>query len=185
MSSASAHWQVPNEGHKYLIDVDVLARIHVRKDPSEIYDGLVFMADLGTLKTVRQTFDELKRFGPQFEILKPHRDLFQIPAEMQFDERVSAVVELLGNECSYLWEQTGGKNPDPADPWMVAVAATHGFTVVTNERPKSSMRIPAACRHAKINCRCIRRPHFLVEVGLVKEIKPEHIDPAYFFDEGQ
>jgi hypothetical protein len=94
-------------------------------------------------------------------------------------------MKILGNEAEYLWSQTGGKNPDPADPWIVAVATKSGYTVVTNESPKSPVRIPAACRHPKMGCRRIRGPHFLVEVGLVTEIKPEHIDPAYFFEEGQ
>ena len=165
--------------------MDVIARIHVRKDSAAIYDGLVLLADTGTLKTVRQTFDELKQFGPQFELLKKYRDTFQISADEQFDARVSEYIEVLGKEAPYLWEQTGGKNPDPADPWIVAVAAAHSYTVVTNERPRSVNRIPAACRNPKIGCRCIRGPHFLIEVGLVKEIKPEHIDPTYFFDEGQ
>jgi hypothetical protein len=40
-----------------------------------------------------------------------------------------------------------------------------------------------ACRLAKINCRCIRGPHFLHEVGIVTQIKPEHIDPHAFFSE--
>lgn len=173
------------DGHTYLIDVDVLARIHVRKDSADVYAALIEMADAKTLRTVRQTFDELKRFGTVFDILKDHRDAFQIAAEDQFHEDVSALIEYLGNEASYLWEQTGGKNPDPADPWIVAVAAKYGYTVVTNERPRSTMRIPAACKLPKINCRCIRGPHFLHEVGLVKEIKPEHIDPAAFFNEGE
>jgi hypothetical protein len=91
----------------------------------------------------------------------------------------------LGNLAPYLADATGGKNPDPADPWIVAVAAANGYTVVTNESPRSPMRIPAACRLPTVNCRCIRGPHFLIEVGLVTEIKPEHIDPTFFFEEGQ
>jgi hypothetical protein len=168
-----------------VIDVDVLARIHVRKDSAAIYDALIAMAGNGKVRTVRQTFDELKRFNPQHEILKAHRDKFQIPTDEQFCEKVAGFIEILGNEASYLNEAVGGKNPDPADPWIIAVAASYGHTVVTNESPRSTMRIPAACRLSKIKCRCIRGPHFLHEVGLVKEIKPEHIDPAYFFEEGE
>lgn len=183
--SASARWRVTTEGTIYLIDVDVLARIHVRKDSDTIYAALIEMANDNTLRTVRQTFDELKRFGSVNDILKIHRDLFQISADYQFHEDVSKLIEVLGNKASYLWEQTGGKNPDPADPWIVAVAAKYGYTVVTNESPRSPMRIPAACRLPEIRCRCIRGPHFLHEVGLVKEIKPQHIDPAFFFEEGE
>jgi predicted nucleic acid-binding protein len=176
---------VADDGHTYIIDVDVLARIHVRKDSNEIYEALIEMGAAQNLRTVRQTFDELKQFGSVNAILKAHREQFQIEVEEQFNEDVSKLIEILGNEAPYLWEQTGGKNPDPADPWIVAVAAHYGYTVVTNESPRSTMRIPAACRLPKIGCRCIRGPHFLHEVGLVKEIKPEHIDPAAFFSEGE
>jgi hypothetical protein len=108
------------------MDVDVLASIHVRKDSTSIYNGLIGMAKGNSLRTVRQTFDELKRFGPQHDILKVHRYTFQISTEDQFHSDVAKLIEILGNEANYLWEQTGGKNPDPADPWIVAVAATYG-----------------------------------------------------------
>src|SRR5262245_34666677 len=78
MLSAGANWPVPDDLKTYLIDVDVLARIHVRRDSAAIYDALIEMARHGRLRTVRQTFDELKKFGPQYAILKPHRDTFQI-----------------------------------------------------------------------------------------------------------
>jgi Domain of unknown function (DUF4411) len=145
----------------------------------------IWMAKNGRLQTVRQTFDELKRFGPPYDILKNHREIFQISIDKQFGPRVSAYIETLGNEAPYLWEQTGGRNRDPADPRIVAVAATYRWTVVTNESLRKTMRIPAACRLPKIGCRCIRGPHFLMEVGIVKEIKPKHIDPTFFFNEGE
>jgi hypothetical protein len=172
---------VGDEGHTYLIDVDVLARIHARKDSDKVYGGLVEMAKAGKLKTVRQTFDELKKFNPQYEKLRAHRDHFQVPTEHQFNNDTKALIEVLGNKADYLWPQTGGRNPDPADPWIVAVAAKHNYTVVTNESPHSPVRIPAACKLKEIACRCIRGPHFLYEVGLVEKIKPEHIDPHSFF----
>jgi hypothetical protein len=184
MSNDNGNWRVPNNG-QYLIDVDVLARIHVRKDSAEIYKALVVMAQLGVLRTVRQTFDELRPFNPQYQLLKEEREAFQIPTAEQFDSRVAELIEELGNNAAYLWEQTGGKNPDPADPWLVAVAGAYGYTLVTNESPRSLKRIPAACRLPTINCRCIRGPHFLFEVGLVKDLKPEHIDLTYFFETGE
>lgn len=95
---------MPTDGNIYIIDVDVLARIHVRKDSTTIYDGLVKMAKGNSLRTVRQTFDELKRFAPQYEILKPHRYTFQISTKDQFHSDVSNLIEILGNKASYLWE---------------------------------------------------------------------------------
>jgi hypothetical protein len=185
MFIVSASWLVSDEQQIYLIDVDVLARIHARKDSEVIYTGLVKIAEAGKLRSVRQTFDELKRFGPQYERLRAHRSAFEIPAERQFTAAVQALIEILGNEAPYLWPQTGGRNPDPADPWIVAVAGEYEYTVVTNESPRSPQRIPAACGHGAIGCRCIRGPHFLHEVGLVEKIKPEHIDPHSFFAEGE
>jgi glutaredoxin-related protein len=102
MSIASAYWLMLNDPKIYVIDVDVLARIHIRKDSKKIYDALIAMAQAGTLRTVRQTFDELKRFGTVNAILKDHRENFQISAEEQFHEDVSALIEILGNEASYL-----------------------------------------------------------------------------------
>jgi hypothetical protein len=43
-SIVSAFWLVVIEGYVYLIDVDVLARIHVRKDARETYQALIEMA---------------------------------------------------------------------------------------------------------------------------------------------
>jgi predicted nucleic acid-binding protein len=170
----------PN-GYKYLLDADVIIRIHARKDSAEIYGGLVTFAAEGYVKTVRQALDEVKKFEPQYAIIKPHRDKFQIPTEEQYSADVSRHIEYLGRNAGYLWPQTGGKNPDPADPWLVAVASCYGYTLVTNESPRKQKRIPAACRLSDSSCRCIRGPHFLLETGLVEKAEPEHIDPEGFF----
>ena len=178
---------MPDEGHRYLIDTNVLNRIGVRKDAQSIYQGLIDLASSGRLRTVHQVFDELKKRGPiPLAVLKEHRQPIEVPAEEQYDAAVSKAIEQLGNhKPSWLWPQTGGKNPDPADPWLVAVASVHGYTLVTNESQTSPIKIPAACRHLK--ARCIRGPHFLFEVEIVnaKEIKFEHIDPAAFFHEDE
>jgi hypothetical protein len=173
---------VPNSDEKYLIDADVLIRIQERSDSEAIYDGLILLAAAGKLKTVRQALDEVKKYEEAYAFIKAHRDVFQLPTEEQYCQEVSDRIEFLGKNAGYLWSQTGGKNPDPADPWLIAVAATHGYTLVTNESPRKQKRIPAACRLDGSKCRCIRGPHFLVETGLVTEIKPEHIDPEGFFN---
>jgi hypothetical protein len=102
---------------------------------------------------------------------------------LQFSAEVQARLEVLKKDAGHLWMQVGGKNPDPADPWLIAVAAAHKFTVVTDEKQESSIKILAACKLPKIACRCISGPHFLIEVGIVRleEIEPEHISPQAFF----
>lgn len=170
-----------NSAHKYLIDADVFIRIRERSDSEAIYSGILVLASAGRLKSVRQALDEVKKFDAVHERLKEHRETLQISTEEQYSAAVQDRIEYLGKNADYLWTQTGGKNPDPADPWLVAVSCALGYTLVTNENPRRLKRIPAACLLPGTTCRCIRGPHFLVETGLVTEIKPEHIDPEGFF----
>ena len=165
----------------YLIDTDVLVLIRERADSSDIYDGLIELIRGGTLKTVRQVPGELKRWKAQYDIISPHAKELVIDPKLQYVEEVQERLQYLGENASFLWEQTGFKNPDPADPWLVSVGSLYGYTVVTNESQKSPKKIPAACRLPNTKCRCIHGPHFLIEVGLVTEIDPAHISTAEFF----
>ncbi len=114
-------------------------------------------------------------------MLKPYRSIIEIESKYEFTTEMQEIMEEIGNKAKWLWEQTGTGNPDPADPWLIGIAKTLGYTVVTNEGQRREKRIPAACRFPTINCRCITGPHFLVEVNIVKEIKPEWIDTDAFF----
>ena len=165
----------------YLIDTDVLEHIRHRADAEQIYTGLIGMAKDGKLKTVRQVFGELKKHKSTHKVLAPHERHFVVSSQLQYCVEVQEKMAILNREAAYLWPQIGGKNPDPADPWLVAVAATHGCTLVTDEKQDSPARIPAACKLPKIACKQIAGPHFLVTVGLVTEIKPEHLSPKLFF----
>jgi len=133
------------------------------------------------VSTVRQVFGELKKHKRTHEILKPFEQDFLLQTRLQYCKEVQAKLELVKKHAGHLWAQVGGKNPDPADPWLIAVASAHGYTLVTDENQFSQSRIPAACKIPEIGCRCISGPHFLIEVGLVEEIKPEHINPHAFF----
>jgi Domain of unknown function (DUF4411) len=168
-----------------LIDTDVLEHIRSRSDSRLIYDGLIVMAEAGSVKTVRQVFGELKKHKEAHKILKPHEREFILPTETQYSAEVQQKLELVKMEASHLWQQIGGKNPDPADPWLIAVASAYGYNLVTDENQFSTTRIPAACKRPNLKCRCISGPNFLIEVGLVQEIKPEHINPHSFFGLGQ
>jgi hypothetical protein len=173
---------VPDDGQIYLIDSDVLVHIASRNDSALLYEGLIKLARNMRLRSVPQVFGELKKWPSVESVLKEHRETFVIPASRLYDVRVSEFLTILGDKMPSLWEQTGVKNPDPADPWLIAAAASYHYTVVTDESERSPVKIPAACRLPEINCRCIRGPHFLVEVGLVNEVKLEHIDPSRFFN---
>jgi predicted nucleic acid-binding protein len=165
----------------YLIDTDVLIAIRNKRDSAKIYSHLINMATDGDLKTVRQVFDEVETFGQAYKFLFSHKSKFLLPVDQQYCAEVQEKIEILKKKADYLYEQTGPKNP--ADPWLVAAASTHKFTLVTNESQDSPKRIPAACKIPETWCRCISGPHFLYEVGLVKTINPAHISTAAFFSD--
>jgi predicted nucleic acid-binding protein len=155
--------------------------IRRKRDSEQIYSRLIAAAEDGTVRTVRQVFGELRTHHPVFRVLAPHRAKFQIPIEEQFSPEVQAYLDVIGNDAPFLYAVVGDKNPDPADPFLVAVAAAHGYSLATNESDLSQFKIPAVCRLPQIGARCINGAHFLVEIGIVEEIKPEHLSPAAFF----
>jgi hypothetical protein len=175
---------VSSEDYKYLIDTNVFVRIWELKDCSKIIDDIINLAVAGRVRTVRQVFGELKKWPLSLDALKPHRSIIEIDAKHEYTDEISDVIEWLGNNTPWLWVQTGAGNPDSADPWLVAIAKTQGFTVVTNEGQRKQKNIPTTCRLPDINCRCITGPHFLFEVNIVKEIRPEWIDPDAFYKGG-
>ena len=74
---------------------------------------------------------------------------------------------------------------DNGTVWKSDASLDQRFSYVNSERFGDNWDHNMGQGREFINCRCIRGPHFLVEVGLVKQIKPEHIDPAFFFNEGE
>jgi hypothetical protein len=165
----------------HVIDTDVLEHIRFRPDSAQIYSGLISLAQAGTLKTVRQVFAELKKHKAAHAILGPHEKAFLLDTKLQFCVEVQGKLDLVRKHAGYLWAQTAGKNPDPADPWLIAVAAAHGYTLVTNESQLKLTRIPMTCRKPEFGVQCISGPHYLLGSRIVQEIKPEHVAPYAFF----
>ncbi|WP_371260229.1 DUF4411 family protein [Bradyrhizobium sp. BTAi1] len=77
----------------------------------------------GTLKTVEEVYDELRRSD--------------------------------ADDFEFLFDQWGTRNPDPADPWLLAAAKVLGWTVVTDERKENTRKIPYVCRQQSICVRCV------------------------------
>jgi hypothetical protein len=96
---------VSNEGHKYLIDTNVFVRIWELKDCSKIIDEIVDLAVAGRVRTVRQVFGELKKWPLSLDALKPHRSIVEIDPKLEYTDEVSDVIEWLGNNTPWLWEQ--------------------------------------------------------------------------------
>lgn len=175
---------MPTFERSYLLDADVLGHIQDHPDSDHIYAGIAIGIATGRVKTVRQVYGELKRFPKAYAAMLPLKSTFEIEATKQLSLEVSEMIEFITNTVGDLFEQLGGKNPDPADPWLIAVAKVHGFDLVTDERPFSPKKIPQVCDLDGIKVRCISGPHFLVETGIVTEIRPEHISIHAFYGLG-
>lgn len=165
----------------YLIDSDVLISIKQRDDSGHIYSEIGKLVEAGRVRTVRQVYKECRLDEVVKLWIEPLRDKFLIPPEDQYSEAVQLALGVLTEKAPHLWPQTGGNAKDPADPWLIAVAANFGFCVVTNENMRSSKKIPSACQIPEVSCDCISGPHFLYEMGIVTQINPAHISPKEFF----
>lgn len=172
---------MPTFSKNFLVDSDVLGHVQERSDHDSIYEGIIEGIQQGKVKTVRQVLGELKRFKIAFGKLNPHKTMFEVAPALQYCKDVSDTIEVITNTVGDLFQQLGGKNPDPADPWLIAVAKVHGFTLVTDEYPYSPKRIPGVCKLGAINCPCIRGPQFLVETGIVTQMDPAHIEVHAFY----
>jgi hypothetical protein len=173
---------MPEFRYDYLLDVDVLAHIQRRPDSNIIFEGIVKGIEAGKVKTVRQVASgEMKKWKEAYAALHPHHANFELPGEQQYCVEVKALLETVNDLAPDLYERFGSKNPDPAGPWLIAVAKHYGFTLVTDENRNSRTRIPMACDHPALKCRCISGPHFLWETGIVQEYRPENIDIHAFY----
>jgi hypothetical protein len=173
-----------NSGKRYLIDTDVLVHIRKRKDSDRIYAALSKAAHEGWARTVKQVPDELERWKGAYPKVQPFKRKLIVPAKEQYCVAVRRMNDIVQDNAPFLFEPAGGKNPDPADPWLIAVAKVHGYTVVTNESPHSSVKIPAACKLPAINCPCINGAHFLLETKIVEGFELSQISAQAFFEGG-
>lgn len=148
----------------YLIDCDAIAHCEGRPDCDAVLNGLVAAAEGGTLKTVHQVYDELRRWPDIQSRFTPIRKQFFV--EDQYRTEIASLVGQISDDFPFLYDLTGLKNPDPADPWLIASAKVLGWTVVTDERSTSIKKIPYVCRQQSLQVRCINGPTFFSEVGI-------------------
>jgi hypothetical protein len=115
------------------------------------------------LKTVEQVYDELRRWPHLQDEFTPLKKQFLID---QHTPEISALVGQIADDFEFLFDLSGTRNPDPADPWLIAAGKVLGWTVITDERKQSTKRIPYVCRQQSLQVRCINGPEFFAEVGI-------------------
>jgi Domain of unknown function (DUF4411) len=148
----------------YLIDCDAIAHLDGVAHCDTVLRGLKQLVAAGILKTVEQVYDELRRWPHLQEQFKPIKKQFLID-----DQHASSVASLVGQiaeDFEFLFDQSGTRNPDPADPWLIAAGKVLGWTVITDERKASTRKIPYVCRQQSIQVRCINGPEFFEETGI-------------------
>lgn len=147
----------------YLVDTDALVHIADRADATRIYAAMTGHCRTSNILTVHQVFDELKRFPHVRTKFWPHK------AAMKVDQYCDEVMEFVGyisDNFEFLYDLSGAKNPDPADPWLIACSKVFGYTLVTDERPLSTKKIPYVCRQQSVQVRVINGPDLLQELGI-------------------
>ena len=148
----------------YLIDCDAIAHLDGVSHCDTVIAGLKQLVAVGTLKTVEQVYDELRRWPHLQDHFKPIKKQFLI--DDQHAGEVASLVGQIAEDFEFLFDQSGTRNPDPADPWLIAAGKVLGWTVITDERRTSTRKIPYVCRQQGINVRCINGPEFFAEVGI-------------------
>lgn len=136
----------------YLIDTDAIAHINERPNSEQAYALLIQEVEAGRIFTVEQVIDELRRWPDIQDRFTP------LKKQMLIEQYVPEIMEIVGyisENFPFLYDLTGAKNPDSADPWLIGCAKHYGYCVVTDERPLSIKRIPFVCRQQGIDVECI------------------------------
>jgi Domain of unknown function (DUF4411) len=147
----------------YLIDCDAIAHLDGAAHCGTVLRGLKQLVAVGALKTVEQVYDELRRWPHIQGEFKPIKKEFLVE---QYTSQIASMAGQIADDFDFLFDLTGTRNPDPADPWLIAAAKVLGWTVITDERKTSTRRIPYVCRQQSIQVRCINGPEFFAEVGI-------------------
>jgi hypothetical protein len=148
----------------YLIDCDAIAHLDGAAHCSTTLGGLKKLVAAGILKTVEQVYDELRRWPHIQNEFKPIKKQFLCN---QYTPEIAAVAGQIADDFDFLFDLTGVRNPDPADPWLIAAGKVLGWTVITDERKTSTKRTPYVCRQQRLQVRCISGPDFFQEVGIL------------------
>lgn len=136
----------------YLIDTDAIAHIKERPNYEEVYAILIREIEAGQIFTVEQVFDELRRWPDIQDRFLPYKKTMEVA---QYIGPVMEHVGYISEAFPDLYDLTGTKNPDPADPWLIGCAKHYGYCLVTDERPSSIKRIPFVCRQQGVDVECI------------------------------
>lgn len=147
----------------YLIDTNIIVDLSGYPDFEKIWAEVIVRIELGQLKVVRQFWGEIKRFKNLHKMMVLYKSKMKVD---QYQEEITDRMGQIEKTAPSLIDYTAPP-PDPADPWLIAVALEGGQTVVTSEKRKGAgctTRIPYVCK--ELGVRCINTAEFLEETGI-------------------
>lgn len=135
----------------YCIDTSALvAAWYERYKPKrfpKLWEQFDSLAGAGQLFSSIMVLDECSRRSPELHAwLKDREAMFLVP-----DEAIQRRVDHIVNTYTGLVAQ--GKEKFAADPFLIATAEVHKYTVITEETgPDSLRKIPGVCRALSVPC---------------------------------
>jgi hypothetical protein len=138
-----------------IVDTCVFVNIRdIHGDSEEIWKAVIGEINRGTVKTVRQTWEELQDIFPDiYARLKKYRKLILIPdAELYAAEAIAELREIRRHHPKLI---NGLGVGNPADPFLIAAAKCCGGMVVTDEGKKGKgfkKKIPYVCLNRNVGC---------------------------------
>lgn len=140
----------------YILDSSALIRVNELRVTEDVkvamWTRLWDLVAAGRAATVDVVLEELERNEPGcFDLVRPHRGApFVVRKRELMGPEAASVLQRVLNDFPSM---SGiGQRRDKADPWLVTLAATRGWSVVTQESRTADQKIPHACRVLDVAC---------------------------------
>ena len=124
----------------------------------------------GKTKTVNEVFCELKKFPGVLELISPYKTIMKINSSIQYNHDVTKWMENIESVSPRLIDYTALASCEPADPWLIAVALSYGYKIITNEKEKGegcTNKIPYVCR--RLGAKSFNLDTFIFKENILKE----------------
>ena len=107
------------------------------------FDNLIMV---GRLVSSSLVLDECSKRSPELHEWLKVRDHMFLPPEADIQMGVASILANFGSLVK------AGKQKFAADPFVIATAQVHGYTVVTEEAGMGLGKIPGVCNHLGVHC---------------------------------
>lgn len=149
------------EPDNYLIDTSALSNIDTREDSEKVWALIVKLIEQGRITICAQVLGEV-RDNPYYKSrIKPYEQAIQAGDRNSNDVEYLSYVGQITYDHPAMSKARSEKNP--ADPYVVALAALEGYVVVADEtrNKRPSRKIPGVCDKLVPPVRCLTLDEFV------------------------